>query len=206
MAKAKSDEEAKSPSGLSTTTVVSLLIAAISLATAIITNAVSLQRITEDLTYIDTSGVAGEWTGVLREYFFATGREEITGQRVDFKVKKGIVNGSISATESQRRDWIVDGHFKTVINQTTNKESRFLYLTYMSTRPNRGESLGSIVLRYDPVQDVYSGYWTGFDIELNQIVTFPYILTRDSDSKAKAKFKEYLEKAPKIAQLPDSPK
>ena len=187
---------------LSSTTVVALIVGILGFATAIITNSTQLQKITEDLTYKDTFGVSGEWTWLFREYRVETGGEHLAGARATLKLRRGIVTGTITTSDGRQRDWKVDGNFLATIHPLTNKEGRFINLNYVSTRPERSQSIGSLVLRYDAVKQIYTGFVTGYDMDIGQIVSFPCILTRETDVVARSQHQDALQKAPKIIEIP----
>jgi hypothetical protein len=50
--------------------------------------------------------------------------------------------------------------------------------------------------------ELYIGFWTGYDMDLGQVVSFPYILTKEADGIEKDKYRKMLENAQTIVQLP----
>jgi hypothetical protein len=192
-------------SGLSTTSLVSLAIGVLGLATAVISNATQLHEIVEDVTFKDASGITGEWTALFREYRVETKHEEIAGSRLTLHMKRGgVITGVETTSEGRPRDWKIEGNFLDGTNPETHTEGRFISLNYVSTRPERSQSIGSIVLHYDSAKGIYFGSVTFYDMDLGQIATYPYLLTKDIDATAKVKYKALLEQAPKIVEIPTS--
>lgn len=183
-------------------TIVGLIIGVLGFATAIITNNQQLRDIYNELTYEDTSGVSGEWTWLFREYRVKASHQATTAARFTLRPKQGRLTGSISTPEGMNRDWKIEGmHYKRT-HPKTGSEDMFISLTYVSTRPERPQSMGSMLFKYDRDLKIYRGNLLGYDMDIKQIISFPCVLTKEPDHDAREKYTKLLMDSPAIVEEP----
>jgi len=182
-------------------TIIGLVCAILGFATAFLTK---IDQVSEFVDKIvpNKREIAGEYTWLFREYRTGNHRLAITAARMDITGSDSNLRAKATTAEGRPRDWKITGvHFRAT-HPVTQQEGRFINLTYRSTRKERPQSSGSILLCYDSELRAYRGYVMGYDMDIGQITTFPCILTREIDEDARQKYSKILSAEPAIVAEP----
>jgi hypothetical protein len=129
------------------------------------------------------SSLAGEWTGLFREYRQAVKAEEISSEGVLISVRAGnAVTARVESTMGQRRSRSAEGRF--------GGDTLVLYYV-LSDSPRAGGT--AVVIRGNPKEGLLKGYWLGYDPEQRKLMTCPYVLARSGDTeKIKSEQQQWL--------------
>ena len=162
----------------------SVIVALIGLLTAIVPNFDKIADFWKVRANNDTK-IAGEWSGVFREYSKLNQKEQISSAVLNLECHDGNITGTSVSSNGIARRW-------RIIGQSFTSETRqFLLLNYSSLDSKRA-SVGSWVLEYMQADDAYEGYHIGFDPEQQKLISYPHVLTRTNPENAEKKHEVFL--------------
>jgi hypothetical protein len=116
--------------------------------------------------------LAGDWTGLFREYRAADKAEAISSETISIKLRGNAVSADLSGATGQRRKRMAQGQF----------QGDTLILHYFVNEPLRvGGS--AFVLKGDPGAGLLRGFWLGYDPEQHKLMACPYVLGRAQDTE-----------------------
>ena len=117
----------------------------------------------------------GRWYGLFREYYPATANKEIVSTETIDLIDDGQglnITGTSNDPYTHPRNWSVKGFYR---GQAKDPVLVLDYKEQDGTQP----SVGSIVLTGRPLNGELKGYWLGYDRDREQLVSCPYVLTRN---------------------------
>lgn len=157
----------------------------------VVADIINIDKIVEAYHYFTESTEArqaeGSWLGIFKEYDDGTKKFIISNESVNLKtsmLRLDRIFGSIDTTAPVLRHHDISGSVK----------NEFLITEYQEANPSRG---GAVVylLKGSVSSGTMQGFWTGYDPDEREVMSCPYILTRQTNPvEAQAFFKDWLNK------------
>jgi hypothetical protein len=166
-----------------------IVVAALSLGTAVVTNLDDVKKTFCSLTpqvCATQPDLDGKWLGVFTERrpptdpAYAKDPYVVRSESVELKSKGKEISGGITTTVGRRRFHAINsGSF--AFSENDPRKDGYLGFITVGNDPDRGLGGVAYMLKGSLSSGPVIGYWTGWDPDEKKMMTCPYVLSREPD-------------------------